>query len=273
MAYDSGTGQLVLFGGIPDGSGTYLNDTWTWNGTTWTQHNPAASPPARSGASMDFDSGSGQLVLFGGIASIATFGDTWVYLPVTPAPTVTAVSPKAGPVSGGTTLTITGTGFVPGATVVIGQGNGAGSEALPATNVTVASWTTITAVTGGGAKAGTWSVFVKTSGGTSTASSATNFIYDLAPTVSAVSPNSGPIAGGTPITITGTGFVSGATVVIGQGDGAGTGSIVVTNVIVVSPTEITGVTGGGAKAGTWSLFVTTAAGTSTGNSGANFTYI
>ena len=42
IAYDSGTGQLVLFGGT--GTTGALADTWTWNGTTWTQQSPATSP-------------------------------------------------------------------------------------------------------------------------------------------------------------------------------------------------------------------------------------
>ena len=92
------------------------------------------------------------------------------------------------------------------------------------------------------------------------------------PAVTKVSPNSGPAAGGTPITITGTGFVTGATVEIGQGSGAGPTAIAATKVTVVSPTEITAVTGGGAKAGTWSLFVITSGGTSVGNSGDDYTY-
>jgi hypothetical protein len=90
------------------------------------------------------------------------------------------------------------------------------------------------------------------------------------PTVSAVSPNTGKTSGGTAITITGTGFVTGATVVIGQGNGAGSGAIAATNVKVVSPTQITAVTGRGAKAGTWSLFVTTTGGTGIGY--LDFTY-
>jgi hypothetical protein len=190
-------------------------------------------------------------------------------------PAVTGVSPTSGPTAGGTAVTITGSGFVSGATVVIGQGSGAGAGAVTATNVKVVSPTEITAVTGGGAKGGTWSLFVTTSGGTSTANVGDDFTYktpSVVPTVTAVSPKSGPITGGTAITITGTGFVAGATVVIGQGNGSGTGAIAATNVKVVSSTEITAVTGGGAKAGTWSLFVTTSGGTSTANVGDNFTY-
>ncbi len=190
-------------------------------------------------------------------------------------PTVSAVSPHSGPVSGGTAITITGTGFVSGATVEIGQGSGPGPAAIAATNVMVVSPTEITAVTGGGAKAGTWSLYVITSGGTSVASSGDIFSYkNPVPTVLALSNrNSGPTSGGTFLIILGTGFVSGAKVVIGQGQGAGTGAIAATNVVVVSPTEITAVTGGGAKAGTSSLYVITSGGTSAANLGAWFTYM
>ena len=90
--------------------------------------------------------------------------------------------------------------------------------------------------------------------------------------MTAVSPNTGPTAGGTAITITGTGFVTGAKVVIGQGNGT-TGAIAATSVKVVSPTEITAVTGGGAKAGTFSLFVTTTGGTSATWSADHYTYL
>jgi YVTN family beta-propeller protein len=103
-------------------------------------------------------------------------------------------------------------------------------------------------------------------------SSGTVSVITQAPAVTAVSPNSGPTSGGTPITITGTGFVSGATVVIGQGAGT-VGAIAATHVTVVSPTEITAVTGGGSKVNVFNLFVTTPGGTSKANfAGDEFTY-
>jgi hypothetical protein len=55
------------------------------------------------------------------------------------APTVTAISPNSGSVSGGTSVTITGTGFVTGATVSIGGAS--------ATAVTFGSATSLTATT------------------------------------------------------------------------------------------------------------------------------
>jgi hypothetical protein len=52
MAYDPTTETVVLFGGNFDhiaGSGwTDSNQTWTWDGATWTQQFPPVSPPARS---------------------------------------------------------------------------------------------------------------------------------------------------------------------------------------------------------------------------------
>lgn len=60
-----------------------------------------------------------------------------------------------------------------------------------------------------------------------------------APTFSFMSPDSGPTAGGTAVTIFGTGFISGTTVSIG-----GTPA---TAVVVVSPTELTAVTPAGSQ--------------------------
>jgi hypothetical protein len=76
MAYDPGTRQLVLFGGYDGG---FLDDTWTWNGSTWTQLTPATSPPARDSASMAYDPGTGQLVLFGGWDGNNIYNDTWTW--------------------------------------------------------------------------------------------------------------------------------------------------------------------------------------------------
>ena len=190
-------------------------------------------------------------------------------------PTVAKVSPSTGPITGGTAITITGTGFVTGATVVIGQGNGSGTGAIPVIDVHVASSTEITAVTGGGAKAGTWSLFVTTSGGTSAANIGDDFTYTtsgIIPTVSAVSPESGPTTGGTAITITGTGFATGASVKAETPAQPQNPAIAATDVQVISSTEITAVTGGGAFGGTYSLFVTTSGGLSADNSGDHFTY-
>ncbi len=74
MAYDSARGVTVLFGGV--GTGNFPNDTWEWNGTTWSQASPEASPPAQSNHAMAYDSSRGVTVLFGGNDG-DYFGDTW----------------------------------------------------------------------------------------------------------------------------------------------------------------------------------------------------
>src|SRR5579864_252946 len=56
-----------------------------------------------------------------------------------PAPTLSSVSPNAGSVNGGTTVTLAGTNFLAGASVVFGS--------AAANNVVVVSSTTVTATT------------------------------------------------------------------------------------------------------------------------------
>jgi len=178
---------------------------------------------------------------------------------VTP-PAVMTLSNHHAPITGGTAITITGTGFESGARVLVGQGHGPNFGAIPMNNVTVVSSTEITAVAGRGGQPGVWGLFVvNPDGGVNPSVFASLFAYDPLPTIARVTPHSGPVSGGTAITITGTGFVKGATVSIAQGNGAasgaGFGAIAATNVVVVSSSEITAVTGGGAAAGTFSAYV------------------
>ncbi len=87
MVYDPDSHTLLLFGGVTgDASNpTYHNDTWEWNGTTWTNVTPASgNPSARSNAGMAYDPSTQQVVLFGGFHSIppttyTDLGDTWVW--------------------------------------------------------------------------------------------------------------------------------------------------------------------------------------------------
>ncbi len=79
MAYDATTGVVLLFGGDNgERSPNFLNDSWVWNGTTWSPRRMAIAPPPRVEAAMAFDEAAGQLVLFGGSSGVA-LGDTWVW--------------------------------------------------------------------------------------------------------------------------------------------------------------------------------------------------
>jgi hypothetical protein len=66
MAYGAATSTVMLFGGYRDIGAGALGDTWTWDGTTWTQQRPATHPHRREGASMAYDAATGTVVLFGG---------------------------------------------------------------------------------------------------------------------------------------------------------------------------------------------------------------
>ena len=143
------------------------------------------------------------------------------------APTVDAIDPSSGPIGGGTTVTITGTGFLDGATVTI-KGVSASVEKVDA------SGKTITATTGVVGTAGVGSIVVTNPGGLASTLSEGFTYLAPAPTVTSVTPTTGPLAGGTAITITGTGFTTGATVTLG-----GTAATAVT---VTSATTITATT-------------------------------
>lgn len=117
----------------------------------------------------------------------------------TAAPTASVISPDAGSQAGGQTITITGTGFVPGATTVTFN------EVRAADVVVSADGRSLTAVTPP-APIGPVMVVV-TSAGRSTNPLIYVYLADgseAAATV--VSPPSGPTTGGTTVTITGTGL-------------------------------------------------------------------
>jgi hypothetical protein len=85
MAYDATNKVVVLLGGIGNLSSSQigdLDDTWTWNGMTWTEQHPAATPPPRHGSSLAYDGTLRQILLFGGDsgARVPVFmNDTWVW--------------------------------------------------------------------------------------------------------------------------------------------------------------------------------------------------
>jgi hypothetical protein len=67
---------LVVFGGA-DETFTPLADTWTWNGSAWTQ-SKATGPSARYGHSMA--TLGTHAVLFGGLDGAGgTLDDTWAW--------------------------------------------------------------------------------------------------------------------------------------------------------------------------------------------------
>lgn len=157
----------------------------------------------------------------------ATLPNGFTYSDVVVAPTVTAISPTFGPIAGGTTVTITGTGFVTGATVAIGG--------TACTGVVVNSSTSITAVTAAHVAGNNLNVVVTNPSNLSgTLPNAFSYTGAPAPTVSAILPTSGVTTGGTPFSLTTTNAVSGATVKFDTASA--------TSVVVVTANQVTGVT-------------------------------
>ncbi len=181
----------------------------------------AVTPPGTAGArSVQVTNPDGQS---------STLASAFTYTTPTPSPTLTGLSPASGTTAGGTAIALTGTNFAAGATVTIGG--------TAATSVVVASATRITAVTPAGA-VGPRDVRVTLSGGQSvTLTGGFSYTAPTTPTLTTISPVSGPTAGGTALALTGTNFAAGATVTIGGAPATG--------VVVVSSTRITAVTPAG----------------------------
>jgi Galactose oxidase, central domain/Bacterial Ig domain len=76
LAWDSGRGELILFGGQTHDQKAV--QTWKWDGTAFSVVATAdKSPPARSQFAMVYDSGRGRIVLFGGATTSGVLGDLW----------------------------------------------------------------------------------------------------------------------------------------------------------------------------------------------------
>ena len=192
----------------------------------------------------------------GGISSLSSFNtpyyDDYFYIGQ---PSISAVSPGAGPLAGGTSVIIAG-GHLDGAQQVL-------FGSTPATSFSYNPTTRdITAIAPAGL-AGAVDISVLTPGGSSPATLADKFTYTVAPSVTGVSANDGAYEGGTTVTITGTNFTGASAVKFG-----GTSA---TSFTVVSSTMISAVSPGGAL-GNVDITVTTPGGSSSVVPADQFTY-
>ena len=172
----------------------------------------------------------------------------------TSAPTVIALSPNIGNISGGSSVTITGSGFTGTTAVDFGS--------TLVTSFTVNGDTSITAVSPAGTTQ-TVDVTVVNSLGKSAASSADHFMYYATPVITGLSAVSGSTRGGTNVIITGSGFTGTTTVAFGSTPAA--------YFTVSGDTSITAVSPAGA-AGTVNITVTNPIGTSASSLADEFTY-
>ncbi len=170
-----------------------------------------------------------------------------------PIPTVASVGPTPGPTSGGGTVTISGTEFA-GAT-------GVRFGAAEATGFTVVSATSITATVPAGS--GTVDVTVATPAGRSPAGRLDRYTYQTPPAIDKLSTRSGPVLGGTVVTLTGSEFTAASEVAFGL--------VTAVEFTVNSPTSITAVAPA-AAAGTVDVRVTNTDGTSAPSSRDHFQF-
>lgn len=137
-------------------------------------------------------------------------------------------------------------------------------DGVPGTALRVLSPTTLKITTPARPAAGVANVLVTTPGGKSALSSATKFTHAGAPSVSGVGPSSGPLAGGTVVTITGLNFTGATRVTFGGVAGTALRVISATTVKVTAPARAT--------AGSVNVLVTTAGGKSAASNTAKYTY-
>jgi hypothetical protein len=230
---DLAAGATVSFGGVP-ATGVQVLD----GGTRITAVAPAAAGEGAVAVRVTNPDGQ-HSELAGGYA-------------YAPEPAVAAVDPASGPLSGGTTVTVTGTGFRAGCAVDFGT---------VAATVQSVSPTAIVVRAPAGVAAGAVVVSVTNPDGQRGALAGA-YTYVAPPAPASIAPARGPAAGGTAVVVTGTGFQPGAAVTLG-----GTAA---TAVVVESATRLTAVTPAHA-AGTVDLVVTNPDGAA-GTLAAAFTY-
>ena len=161
-------------------------------------------------------------------------GPTWLSGPALAAlnPVITGLSPTSGTVLGGTSVTITGSDFQPGAAVFIGG--------APALSVSVESSTRLVAVTPRGS-AGSANVLVRNPDGSAVTLNGGYYFSavtsDLA--LTGLSATSGPVRGGTLMNLTGTGF-SGSTVLFGGAPAVGVSVLGPSSISLRTPAGVPG---------------------------------
>jgi len=134
----------------------------------------------------------------------AVFAGTFIYTPPSQV-IVTRITPTNGKQAGGDTGSITGNGFMPGATVTI--------SGTPVTNVVVTS-TLITFTIPPGTEGAKDVAVINPDGQEGILPQ--GYTYNPFPIIEDIEPNEGPRGGGTQITITGNHFIQGVAVTIGD---------------------------------------------------------
>jgi len=241
-----GTPVTITGTGFQSGATVTVGGTAATGVTVVSSKSITATTPAHGAGAVD-------IVVTNTDSQSGTLANGYSYS--NPAPTLTSISPNTGAAAGGTAVTITGTGFLSGATVSLGGTAGTG--------VKVVNSTSITATTAAHAAGAVNVVVANTDSQTGSLTNGYSYAANPAPKVTSIAPSSGPASSGTAVTITGTGFLAGATVSLG--------GAAATGVNVVSSTSITATTAAH-TAGAVNVVVTNSDGQSSTLSNA-YTYV
>ncbi|MCR9244864.1 MAG: kelch repeat-containing protein [bacterium] len=81
LTYDAVRGRVVLFGGSPSNQNSFnFQDTWEYDGSTWSFRLPAIRPAPRVDHAMCYDLANRCVVLYGGRRDpFSNHGDTWTW--------------------------------------------------------------------------------------------------------------------------------------------------------------------------------------------------
>jgi Flp pilus assembly pilin Flp len=175
-------------------SGTYFSTTsgattFTFGGTAATSVSCSSVTTCTATTPAHISGIVNVVSTVGGQSATLTGGFTYQLI-------ISTITPASGSTYGGTTVTITGVGFAPGATIIsFGGSNGT------SVNCTTTSCTVVTPVHA----AGVVDVVVTVGGQTATSTGAFTYVTPP-PVISNVGPTSGPAAGGTTVTVSGSGF-------------------------------------------------------------------
>ncbi|HTY96392.1 MAG TPA: IPT/TIG domain-containing protein, partial [Solirubrobacteraceae bacterium] len=227
----------VKFGGVPATSFELLS----------TEEITATAPPGVSGT-VDVTVTTGGGTSSAGLAASYTYG---------PSPSVGGIVPAEGPSVGGTAVKIAGSNLAEATAVEFGE--------TGAQSFTVTSASSITAIARAGT--GTVGVTVQTRYGTTSAGEAEHYRYTATgapPAIRKLSAKRGPAAGGTTLTITGSGFTAVSALHFG--------SAAAQSFTVSSPEMIVVESTPAGTAGTQNVTVTTPFGTSPESKHATFKY-
>ena len=191
------------------------------NDTTLTVTTPVGFGAGPTDVYINFQSGNNDYT-----ASAFTYEDV----------SITSVTPSSGPLGGGTTVTILGNHFAAPTTVTFGLGQAATVNIIDSQTLSV-----VTPPAQSGTP-GPVDVALEVSAAQASAALSNGFTY-VQPTVTGITPANGPIYGGTPLTISGSGFSSVTTAIVKIG------GAFATSVTIVSDSVITAITPEGSASG------------------------